>query len=141
VEEMNAQAVFNERAYRKILGNSLPRPIHNEAELHRLTEQLMDLDELEEAGKATLEQRELAELLTVLIEQYENTHYPIEIKSAPHERLAALLNERGLGQSDLAAILNSRSLASEILKGKREISKAQVKKLALEFRVPAELFL
>jgi HTH-type transcriptional regulator/antitoxin HigA len=106
-----------------------------------MTEELMELDELEESGKATKEQCELAELLTVLIEQYESSHYPITLQSKPHERLAVLLEERGLSQTDLAKLLGSRSLASEILAGKRDISKAQIKKLADALHVPADLFL
>jgi HTH-type transcriptional regulator/antitoxin HigA len=54
--------------------------------------------------------------------------------------LADLLREREMKPSDLWNVL-PRSRVSEILSGKRGISKAQAKKLAELFRVPADLFL
>ena len=54
--------------------------------------------------------------------------------------LSYLLQEKGLKPSDLWATL-PKSRVSEILNGKRGISKAQAKQLAELFRVPVELFL
>ena len=51
------------------------------------------------------------------------------------------MEQRGLSQADLARILGSRSLASEILSGKREISKTAAKKLAEHLRAPVDLFI
>ena len=106
-----------------------------------MTPELLKLDELEETGKASPEELELAELFTTLIERYEAEHYPILIESSPQERLEAFMEQRGLSQADLARILGSRSLASEILSGKREISKTAAKKLAEHLRAPVDLFI
>jgi HTH-type transcriptional regulator/antitoxin HigA len=54
--------------------------------------------------------------------------------------LAYLLEERGLKAADLSAVL-PKSRVSEILAGKRAISKDQAKGLAQFFRVPVEVFL
>jgi HTH-type transcriptional regulator / antitoxin HigA len=135
------KATIDPRRYGRLLSRAQPRAIRNDKELEAMTAELLKLDELEEAGKASLEELELAELLTVLIERYEEEHYPIILDGPPHERLAAVMEHRGLSQSDIAKVLGSRSLASEILSGKREISKAAVKKLAESLRAPAELFI
>jgi len=49
--------------------------------------------------------------------------------------------EHGLRQRDLLDVFGSRGIASEVVSGKRAISKAQAKKLAEVFHVPADLFL
>jgi HTH-type transcriptional regulator/antitoxin HigA len=52
-----------------------------------------------------------------------------------------LMEQRGLRQADLLPVFGSRSTASDVLNGKREPSKAHIRKLAQFFRLPAELFL
>jgi HTH-type transcriptional regulator/antitoxin HigA len=54
---------------------------------------------------------------------------------------AFLLEHRGLKSSDLWPVVGSKGRVSEILSGKRPISKEQAKKLAQFFRVRADLFL
>jgi HTH-type transcriptional regulator / antitoxin HigA len=51
------------------------------------------------------------------------------------------MEEHGLRQRDLLEVFGSRGIASEVLSGKRAISKSQAKKLAELFHVPADLFL
>jgi HTH-type transcriptional regulator/antitoxin HigA len=51
------------------------------------------------------------------------------------------MEHRGVSQADIARIIGSRSIASEILSGKREISKTTAKKLAEHLRAPAGLFI
>ena len=51
------------------------------------------------------------------------------------------MEEHGLRQRDLLYVFGSRGIASEVVSGKRAISKAQAKKLAGIFHVPADLFL
>src|ERR1035441_7132001 len=88
----------------------------------------------------TPEERELAELYTALIEAYEERHYPVP-HAPPHEFLRSLLVERGLTQAGIAHLLGGSGHTSEILSAKRSISKAQAKKLAGFFNLPAELFI
>ena len=135
------ETTVDDRRYGRLLSRARPRAIRTDEELETMTAELLKLDELDEAGKASPEERELAELLTTLIERYEAEHYPIMIQSAAHERLAAFMEHRGVSQADIAKVLESRSLTSEILNGKREISKAAAKKLAKYLRAPVELFI
>ena len=60
--------------------------------------------------------------------------------SSPHSRLRSLMEKHTLRQRDLLDVLGSRGMTSEVVSGKRAISKAQAKKLAEIFHVPADLF-
>ncbi len=86
------------------------------------------------------EEREYAELLTVLVESFENANYALE-GSTSDSRLRSLMEEHGLRQRDLLEVFGSRGIASEVVSGKRGISKAQARELAELFHVPADLFL
>jgi HTH-type transcriptional regulator/antitoxin HigA len=94
-----------------------------------------------EAGIEEISEEEgrLLELLSVLVEEYEDRVHPLP-KRKPHQMLAHLIEERGMKPSDLWGVL-PKSRVSEILGGKRSISKAQAKQLAELFRVQVELFL
>jgi antitoxin component HigA of HigAB toxin-antitoxin module len=51
------------------------------------------------------------------------------------------MEERAIPQSEISGVLGSRSQASDLLSGRRSISKTQAQKLAAFFRVPIDLFL
>jgi HTH-type transcriptional regulator/antitoxin HigA len=97
----------------------------------------MRLDELDEP---TREQEELAEPLTVLIDDYEERRYPIQ-KASPQQTMQHLMEARGLTQKDLRKVFGSKGITSEVFHGKRSISKAQAKKLAEFFHVGVEVFI
>lgn len=130
--------LLDERKYQKLLGESLPVLIRTEAEYCRLlraAETLMDKPE----EQITEEEGRLLELLAMVIEEYEDRVHPLP-NTKPHKMLAHLLQERRMKPSDLLAVL-PKSRISEILNGKRGISKSQAKQLAELFRVPVEVFL
>jgi HTH-type transcriptional regulator/antitoxin HigA len=88
------------------------------------------------------EQHPLADLLDYLAEQveaYENEHYPIP-DAEPREVLRLLMEQHGLKQEDLADCAPQNRI-SDILTGKRAISKEIAKKLARRFHVHADIFL
>ncbi|MDQ3710885.1 MAG: transcriptional regulator, partial [Acidobacteriota bacterium] len=60
---------------------------------------------------------------------------------APNEILKFLMEERELKQTDLLQIFGSSGVTSEVINGKRSISKVQAKKLAKHFKVSVELFI
>jgi HTH-type transcriptional regulator/antitoxin HigA len=124
--------------YRDLLCAIGPRVLHTDAECERLTAELLRLDELEDA--AMPEENELAELLTVLVVEYEERRYPIR-KASPHEMLQHLMESNRLRQKDFWKVFGSKEIASEVFHGKRGISKAQAKKLAKFFHVSADLFI
>jgi hypothetical protein len=80
--------------YGKLLAESLPKPIRSDEELARSTAALLALDEREDLSP---EEEALAEVLTLLIEDYEEKHHPLP-HVPPHESLNSLMEERGLKQ-------------------------------------------
>jgi len=128
---------LNEKAYRQLLGRTLPHVIRTDEECERLTNELERLDERE---RLSPEESELAELLTVLIDQYEERRHPIR-KASPRQTLKHLMEARNLKQKDLWKLFGSKGITSEVFHGKRSISKAQARKLAEFFRVNVELFI
>jgi HTH-type transcriptional regulator / antitoxin HigA len=133
-----ASPPIDDRQYGRILSRECPRPIRNDSDLELAIARLDDLDRRD--ADLTPEERELAELYTALIEAYEERHYAVP-HAPPHELLRALLEQRGLAQADIAPLLGGSGHTSEILNAKRSISKAQAKKLAGFFSLPAELFI
>ncbi len=128
---------INEKTYGHLLRRTLPHVIHNAAECERLTAELMELDERQNPSP---EEKELAELLALLIDQFEERRYPIR-KATPIQVLNHLMEARGLTQKDLWEIFGSKGITSEVVRGKRSISKTQAKKLASFFKVSADLFI
>ena len=128
---------LNEKTYRQLLGRALPHVIHTDEECERLTNELLRLDNREHPS---IEEKELAELLTVLIEEYEERRYPIR-KASPQQTLQHLMEVRKLTQKDLWKVFGSKGITSEVFHGKRAISKAQARKLAEFFHLNIELFI
>jgi HTH-type transcriptional regulator/antitoxin HigA len=94
---------------------------------------------LERQGKLSAAEQKYAELLTVLIEAYEEEHYPIR-SASPVEVLAELMAANNLKQKDLAPLFGSESIVSEVLNRKRELNKHQIEKLSRRFKVSPALF-
>jgi HTH-type transcriptional regulator/antitoxin HigA len=136
MESMSA-ILLDERQYRKLLDETLPVAIRTEEEHRRLLDAAAALMEKPE-DEISEEEGRLLELLSILIEEYENRSHPLP-KAKPHKMLAYLLKEKNMKPSDLWAVL-PKSRVSEILNGKRSISKTQAKQLADMLHVPLELF-
>jgi HTH-type transcriptional regulator / antitoxin HigA len=134
---MNASSEIKDSVYAKLLAKSLPRPIRTEAEHQRLTERLLELDDRDDLSP---EEQALAEVMTLLIEDYEERYFPLP-RVSPNESLKALMEERGLKHKDIWPVLGNKGAATEVLAGRRSISKAQAKRLAEFFRVPVDLFI
>ena len=130
--------LLDERKYKKLLGAALPVVIQTEEEYQRLLAATRELVEQPEQELSEEEGR-LLQLLSVLVEEYEDRVHPLP-QTRPHKMLAYLLEERQMRPSDLSSVL-PKSRVSEILSGKRGISKSQAKRLAQVFRVPVEVFL
>jgi HTH-type transcriptional regulator/antitoxin HigA len=129
---------INPQTYRRLLGRVLPRAIKTEADYERL---LAEVDKLMAKGDdLSPEEGALLDLMVVLIEAYEDEHYPMP-PSSPHTKVKTLLEERGLRPSDLVPVLGSKSRVSELLSGKRTPSKTQAKALAEFFGVSIGWFI
>ena len=133
---MSTTIEIKDSTYAKLLAKSLPRPIHTAAEHARLTGILLQLDEREDLSP---EEEALAEVLTLLIEDYEEKRHPLP-RVSPNESLNSLMEERGLKHKDIWPVLGNKG-ATEVLSGRRSISKAQAKRLAEFFHVPVDLFI
>ncbi|MEK7408031.1 MAG: helix-turn-helix domain-containing protein [Acidobacteriota bacterium] len=135
---MSSLATLNDRKYRLLLGKTLPAVIKTEDEYRRMMAAIGELMEKPEED-LSVEEGRLLELLAMLAEEYEDRRHPLP-KGRPHKMLAYLLEENALKPSDLWTLI-PKSRVSEILSGKRSVSKDQAKRLARFFRVPVDLFL
>lgn len=81
----------------------------------------------------------LMETIAILIEQYENQHYPESIAN-PVDCLKYLMKEHDLRQKDLSDI-GSQGVLSEILNGKRALNIRQIKLLSRRFGVSPSVFI
>ena len=131
-------ALLNERRYRKLLDVTLPVAIRTEEEYERLLGAAANLMEKPD-DEISQEEGRLLELLSIVLEEYEGRAHPLP-QAKPHKMLAYILQEKNMKPSDLWAVL-PKSRVSEILNGRRGISKAQAKQLSELLRVPIELFL
>jgi HTH-type transcriptional regulator/antitoxin HigA len=125
--------------YGRLLAETLPAVITNESEYDRVASLMNKLAAIRE-DRITPEQERLLDLLTLLIEAYDEEHYQIP-DAAPHEDIQLLMQERGLRNKDLEPALGSRGVTSEVISGKRKPSKTQIKKLAEFFGVAPEVFI
>jgi len=117
---------------------TIPQVIESDQELDRVEEIVTGL--LKKGENLSPEEDKLLDLLSDLIEAYEDEHYPMP-KSSPNDMLQFFMEDRGLKQSDLLPVFGSSGITSEVVNGKRSISKAQAKKLAEFFKVSVELFI
>jgi HTH-type transcriptional regulator / antitoxin HigA len=125
------------KAYARLLTRVLPAVITDDAENQRVIDELERLDTC--GRRLTREEERLAELLTLLVRQYEQSRYPLG-HADPLEALRILMEQRGTRQCDLIPVFGSSSTASDVVNGKRSISKAHARKLAEFFQVPVALF-
>jgi HTH-type transcriptional regulator/antitoxin HigA len=128
---------FNRRKYAELLAEALPVAITNEDELERIT---VIADRLAVKKKLSPEESRLLNLLSTLIEVYEDEHCPIP-DAPPHVMIQGFMRDRGLRNKDLEPILGSSGVTSEVISGKRKPSKAQIKNLAEFFQVLPEFFI
>ncbi|MCC3407042.1 MAG: transcriptional regulator [Microcoleus sp. PH2017_10_PVI_O_A] len=129
--------IFDRANYSNLLAEVAPRAIETEAEYDRL---LAVAEGLTFANNRTPEEKALHKLLVTLIEVYEAENYAID-KSEPHEILQHIMEASGTRQADLVGIIGSSGVVSEVVNGKRAISKAQAKALGDYFKVSPSLFI
>jgi HTH-type transcriptional regulator/antitoxin HigA len=102
---------------------------------------LAEIEKLMDKGKHRTAGEDAAqELMVQLIKNYEEEHHPLPNPS-PQEMLVYLMEQRGLKQADLLSIFGSRGYVSDVVSGKRAISKAHAKQLAGLFKVAADPFI
>ena len=110
------------------------RPIKTEEDYQSA---LARLEEIFDAKPDTPEGDEL-EILAMLIENYEDIHFPIEAPD-PIEAIKFRMEQMGLTQTDLAEMIGYRSRASEILNRKRKLTLEMIRKLSSALKIPTEV--
>src|SRR5579884_1341063 len=121
----------------EMIAHGAPRVIHNDRELEAYTQELYRLTELDNPSPAQLD---AIELLTLLVERYEEEHYPIP-EADPVSVIRFLLEQQHLAQRDLIPEFGSESAVSMFLSGQRNLTIDQVRKLSARFKLPVDLFI
>jgi HTH-type transcriptional regulator/antitoxin HigA len=135
LEKMSTLTISPE--YGALLRKIPPKVIRNARENEAYAEVLYRLDRRSRA--LTPAEKELAELLTLLIEDFEERRYQLP-RANPLEVLRFLMDQHGLKQKDLIDVFGTPSIVSEVLSGKRELNKDHIKRLSERFHVSPELF-
>lgn len=128
---------INPSDYAKLLAKYQPKVIETEAENDRAIELAQ---QLEHKANRSNEEDAILELLVTLIEKFEDENYPIP-EGTPNSMLIHLMDVSGIKQENLVGVIGSRDVVSEVVNGKRSISKAQAKALAEFFSVDVGLFI
>jgi len=100
-----------------------------------IAESLIDLDP--EPGS---KEGDELELLTLLIEKYEDEHYPIDFPD-PIEAIKFRMEHQGITQKELASFIGSPSKVSEVLNRKRPLTLKMIRVLNKHLNIPAEILL
>src|ERR1019366_9938517 len=133
---MSATAVRSE--YAALLSSTLPSVIRSEAENERCIRLLEELDR--KGTRMSAAERRMAELLTLLIENFEEKHYALKAGS-PVDVLNELMQANNLKQKDMVDVFGTPSIVSEVLHGKRQLTTEHIRRLSRRFQVSPEVFI
>ncbi|MGH9898313.1 MAG: helix-turn-helix domain-containing protein, partial [Pyrinomonadaceae bacterium] len=123
-QKMTGLARINRRRYGRLLAKTLPTVIRTEEENERIFSGVKKL--LKKGDRLTPEENNLLDLLSLIIEKFEEEHYTIP--GAPvHAVIQMLMKDRNLRQRDLMPALGSSGVTSDVITGKRKPSKTQIK--------------
>ena len=112
------------------------KPIKTENDYNQALERL---EFIFDAKKGSSEGDEL-EVLGILIDQYENEHFPIGMPD-PIEAIKFRMEQMGYNQNDLANIVGLKSRASEILNRKRKLSLEMIRQLHEQLNIPTDVLI
>ena len=132
---MSATAVRTE--YASLLSNTLPGVIRSEAENERHVAMLEELDR--KGNRMSVAERRMAELLTLLIEDFEEKRYALKA-ARPVDIVNELMMANNLEQKDLLDVFGTPSIVSEVLHGKRQFTTEHIRRLSKRFHVSPEVF-
>jgi HTH-type transcriptional regulator/antitoxin HigA len=112
------------------------KPIKDEKDYNEALERL---EIIFDAKKGSNEGDEL-EVLGILINNYENEHFPIGFPD-PIEAIKFRMDQMGYNQNDLAKVIGLKSRASEILNKKRKLSLEMIRLLHDNLKIPTEVLI
>jgi HTH-type transcriptional regulator / antitoxin HigA len=125
---VSATAIRSE--YASLLSSTLPAVIRSEAENERHIAMLEELDH--KGSRMSAAERRMAELLTLLIEDFEEKHYALN-SASPIEVVNELMLANNLKQKDLLDVFGTPSIVSEVLSGKRKLNADHIRSLSRRF--------
>ena len=111
-------------------------PIRNETDYQNA---LKRLEVIFDAKKGTQEGDEL-EILAILIDNYENENFPIEMPD-PISAIKFRMEQMGMKQKDLVEIVGFKSRVSEILNNKRKLTLDMIRMLNKHLNIPTEVLI
>jgi HTH-type transcriptional regulator/antitoxin HigA len=123
--------------YKRLVRKFSPKVIHSERQNEFYTQALYELDR--RGAKLTRAEKELAELWTLLIEDFESKRYELP-QAKPLDVLRFLMEQQELKQKDLVDVFGTRSIVSEVLSGKRKLNKDHIERLSRRFHVSPDVF-
>jgi HTH-type transcriptional regulator / antitoxin HigA len=121
----------------EMIAHGASHVIHNDAELEVYTDALFRLTALENPSSSEIE---AIELLTLLVERYEQERYSVP-KADPVSVVRFLVEHQDLTQRDLIPQFGSESAVSMFMTGQRNLTLEQVRKLSARFKLPADVFI
>jgi HTH-type transcriptional regulator/antitoxin HigA len=137
--EVVSTLTVDRKKYVRLANRVLLKAIQTEEEYDHMVaavEELMDKGE----GNQSPEESALLETIAILIDAYDDRHYPLPAVP-PAAMLSHLMETSGRTAKNLLPIFGTRGRVSEVLSGKRSISKEQAKRLGAFFKVAADLFI
>lgn len=114
------------------------KPIKNNAHYESALNRIYAL--MQKNLKADSSESDELEVLSVLVKNYENIHFPME-KPHPLEAIQFRLEQMQMDDAELSEILGHRSRKSEILSGKRKLSLAMIRRLNKKLNIPADVLI
>jgi HTH-type transcriptional regulator/antitoxin HigA len=112
------------------------KPIKNNKDYNKALDRV---DELMEAKSGTPDFDEL-EILSILVEQYEKEHFPIEVPD-PIDVLKFYMEQNGLTNKDIEKVIGHKGRVSDVLHKKRPLSITMIRSIAEEYQIPAEILI
>jgi len=112
------------------------KPIKNEKDYQQA---LKRLELIFDAKKGTEKGDEL-EILSILIDKYENENFPIGMPD-PIEAIKFRMEQMGMKQKDLAEIVGFKSRVSEILNKKRKLTLGMIRKINASLNIPTDVLI
>ena len=112
------------------------KPIRNEADYKNALERL---EKIFDSKKGSIQGDEL-EILAIVINNYENENFPIEMPD-PISAIHFRMEQMGLKQKDLVEMIGFKSRVSEIMNKKRKLTLEMIRKLNAQLHIPTEVLI
>jgi len=122
--------------YGALLAEKKPEVVRGEAQNDLY---IKTLEELASRERLTPAEEKLAELLALLIEDFESKHYELGT-AGPLDVIRHLMEENGLRQKDLVDVFGTESIVSAVVNGKRKPTRDHIQRLSAKFKVSPAVF-